>query len=45
MHIISYSSDCITSIRTNVNSISKKVRKQIEFGNPEVYNTQRKKHC
>ena len=27
--IISYSSDCITSIKANVNTISKKVRKQI----------------
>ena len=43
--IISYSSDFITSIRNNENGISKKVRKkysQVEFGNPEVYNTERK---
>ena len=44
--IISYSSDFITSIRNNVNRISKKVRKQIfalVFGNPEVYNIEREK--
>ena len=44
--ITSYSSDFITSIRNNVNGISKRfVNKysQVEFGNPEVYNTEREK--
>ena len=45
--IISYSSDFITSIRNNVNGISKRfINKysQVEFGNQEVYNTERKKN-
>ena len=40
--IISYNSDFITSIRTNVNSISKwfvNKYSRVHFGNQDVYNT------
>ena len=43
--IILYSSDFITSIRNNENGISKRFvnnYSQVEFGNPEVYNTEKK---
>ena len=35
----------VTEITTLDNEQNNEVNSQVEFGNPEVYNTEREKHC